>query len=748
MSLFGGGGGANTTETKIGSFKVMSQGYGVTSPVYIGTNRGNLILIDYMDFYSVSHPSSQGGKGGGGSAAANYTYYATVLLLVGEGGGYGVNYNRLWVNKDVYATPDLKGFAEFDGADGQEPWTYMEGKHPTHALAYKGFAYLAAHDYELTNSASLGNHSVEVGGFYSTEPGGDATVANAITGLLLNAQWGCDFGAARLLSLSLLDDYCQSYGIVISPALTEQIAAHELMTKWATIANSAIVWTENAEGTGGALKFVPYSQTSHTANGRTYLPVAPLDIHLTDDDFLVDGDTDPIVCSQTNQADTFNALTVEFKSRAKEYNKMKTPEYRETADIDSSNYRPGQVFVADEITLMSVAQTVAQNQVQRSIYVIDSYDGTLTGWQYAYLEPMDVVYIIDEGLGLDDVPVLITSVSDNDDTLAITFEELPDGLGHTVGYAADDVFDTRIPWNVGVGDIDPPVLFHAPGVLAKNGYEVWVAIAHPDERYGGCQVWASFSDDNYQLMGAMNGSSTIGSLTADFASGSDPDYDGSHLLKVALSSGKLAGASHDDAKNFRSLCLAGTEFVSYTDAKLVGSYYDLTTPNPATLTGAIATAVVSAGEIQFDALGRDTGYYDGGAIMCTAGINAGVSRTISTYVYDTEANTKTIHCAAFPAMPDRTDVFTLQALPYLRRGLYGSSRGAAAGAAFVRCDSRIFKIPYQAKDIGSTLNLKFLSYNQYGQGLQSLADAVRYSIVLSTPLQGTRAGEIFWQWGN
>jgi hypothetical protein len=561
-----------------------------------------------------------------------------VLLLVGEGGGYGVNYGRLWVNKNTYATPDLKKFAEFDGADGQAAWAYMVGKHPTHAQTYKSFAYLAAHDYELTNSASIGNHSLEVQGFYSTEPGGDATVANAITGVLLNAQWGCAFKSSQLLSMSQLDDYCQSYGIVISPELTEQTAAHELITKWAKIANCGIVWTENASATGGALKFVPYSQTSHTGNGVTYLPIEPLDVHLTDDDFLDDGSSDPVTCEQTNQADTFNALTVEFKARNKEYNKMKTPEFRDTANIEHSTYRPGQVLVLNEIKLMAVAQTVCQNEVQRSVYVRNHYKNKLVGWQYAHLEPMDVVYLTDSVLGLDDVAVLIIDVSDDDDELTLTYEELPDGVGHTIGYAADDVFAERIPWNIGVGDINPPILFHAPGVLSKGGYEVWIAVSHPDEKYGGCQVWGSFSDADYALMGVMNGASTSGTLAADFPSGSDPDYDGSHLLQVSLTSGTLSGVTHDNAKNYRSLCLVGGEFIAYRDAKLTAGVYNLTTPNPSPLTNVAATAVVSTSEIQFNDLTRDTGYYDGGTVSCTAGVNTGVTRTITTYTHDTDTN--------------------------------------------------------------------------------------------------------------
>jgi len=756
MSLFGGGGGANTVEPRLGSFKVMAQGYGVTIPVVMGTNRLQCVLVDYMDFYSIANTTqSGGGKGGGGGGGnTSFTYYATIVLLCCESGGYGVDFGRLWVNKDLYAAPDLKGFSGFDGADGQMPWAYMTGKHPGHAMAYKNFAYMAAHDYQLTRSASLGNHAVEINGFYASEGGGrDASVANCITGLLLDRQWGCDFGAEKLLPLTQLDNYCGAYGIVISPALTEQIAAHELVTRWAAIANASIVWTQNADGTAGGLKFIPYSRVSVTANGYTYNPVAPLDVHLGDDDFVDDGDSDPIICTQANQAEAFNAIAVEFKARDHEYNKMKTPEARDTADIVLNGYRPGAVFVADEITLIGVAQTVSQNLLQRSVYVRNSYEGRLIGWQYAYLEPMDVVYLTDPGLGLVDSPVLIISIADDNDELSVTYEDLPDG-SEVVTYAAASVFATRTLWNTPVGDINPPVIFHAPAALSKGGFEVWIAVSHADINYGGCQVWTSFTDDNYKLAGIMSGKSVHGVLAAAFAGNPDPDRNAAHTLSVDLSAsgGSLSSVSHDNAVHYRSLCLVGDELVAYRDATNVGGNYDLLTPNPPNLSGVAATDVVSSAEIQFSSLNRDTGYYDGGTLTCTAGTtgNVGVTRTVSSYTFDTDTGVKTVHCAAFPNLPDRNDVFTLQALPYVRRGLYvqDSEVGAAAGARFVSCDDRLFKLPFLPRDIGATLFIKFLAYNQFGQALQSLADVTAYSIVLAAPPAGNTSVDAYYQWIN
>ncbi|MDD5277398.1 MAG: phage tail protein [Methylovulum sp.] len=449
----GGSSPASKQAPAIGSFKVMSQGYGVTGPVVMGTARVQCILIDYADFYSVTHHESMGGKGGGGNqGTVNYSYYATVVLLVCEGVGVGVNYKRLWVNKDLYNTPDLKGFAEFDGADGQAAWDYMATKHPEKALVYGGFAYLAAHDYELTSSASIGNHGIEVEGFYANVgTGKDATIANCMTGLLLDDVWGVGFGVDRLLSLAQLDDYCGSYGLVISPALTEQEAAKDVLSRWATIANCGAVWTQNAAGDGGALKFIPVSQTAHSGNGTDYLPTAPLDITLTGDDFLAESGEEPVMSTPKDRAEADNSFIVEFEARSKEYNKMLTPAATDTAAIKTYGLREASQFVAKEIRLMDVAQRVCQNLLQQAQYGGGTHEARLSSWQYAYLEPGDVVFLDDAELGFDNWPVMIIEVTDDGDAMSIIFEDVPNGVGDSEHYAADDVSYARVPWNTPVG---------------------------------------------------------------------------------------------------------------------------------------------------------------------------------------------------------------------------------------------------------------------------------------------------------
>jgi hypothetical protein len=75
-------------------------------------------------------------------------------------------------------------------------------------------------------------------------------------------------------------------------------------------------------------------------------------------------------------------------------------------------------------------------------------------------------------------------------------------------------------------------------------------------------------------------------------------------------------------------------------------------------------------------------------------------------------------------------------LTYLRRGLYGSAPAShSSGAAFARIDDRLAAIPYDPGLAGTTMYLKFTSFNIYGRGEQDLSAVSPYTTVL--PLDGS-----------
>ena len=71
-------------------------------------------------------------------------------------------------------------------------------------------------------------------------------------------------------------------------------------------------------------------------------------------------------------------------------------------------------------------------------------------------------------------------------------------------------------------------------------------------------------------------------------------------------------------------------------------------------------------------------------------------------------------------------------LTYLRRGLRSTARASHAnGAQFVRLDDAIFKFAYDTAITGSTVYVKFQSFNTYGRAVQNLAGVTAYTVGLT-----------------
>ena len=71
---------------------------------------------------------------------------------------------------------------------------------------------------------------------------------------------------------------------------------------------------------------------------------------------------------------------------------------------------------------------------------------------------------------------------------------------------------------------------------------------------------------------------------------------------------------------------------------------------------------------------------------------------------------------------------------YIRRGLYGTPIvDHPSGSDFIRLDTGVAQISYQADQIGTPMFLKFPSFNTYGGGLESLDSVEAYEIILPEP---------------
>lgn len=210
-------------------------------------------------------------------------------------------------------------------------------------------------------------------------------------------------------------------GFFVSPNFDEQKPALEHIADLLTATNSDIVWSQ------GQLKIRPYGDEPVSGNGASYAPnVTPL-YDLTDDDFLVDGDEDPVQVERKPASDAYNSCPIEFTNRAQDYN-ASVVEEPDPVDVEIFGTRRAPKKTLRMITRAAHAQQLSRILAQRNVYTKNRYQFYL-GWRYVLLEPMDLVTLTDAGLGLDKRPVRILEIEeDGEGRLRVEAEEWPFGI--------------------------------------------------------------------------------------------------------------------------------------------------------------------------------------------------------------------------------------------------------------------------------------------------------------------------------
>ncbi len=760
------------TEQVAAGVKIQSSAYGLAFPIVYGRTRVTGNLTWYGDFTAVPHTTvtqsggggGGGGKGGGGGGdgggvttteSTTYSYTASFSLGISEGPITG--YNAAWANKDylpnafvtqvngataskteTFTVPSdgvirvtnqpfiastsilatyggvavpatsitsdgtytfdraYKGtsisitytygqtqsssslFTQKLGTYPQTAWSYLTSAHPSQSLALPGVGYLGAAGYPLPNGTSLPNLSFDVTGRlpYSVGVVDDANPSDIVTDFITNANYGAA-ASFPLGNFTQFSNYCIASGLFLSPAFSEQKQANQTLDNLFKLINCGAYFSE------GVLKVVPYGAEALTLFSVTYTPnITPL-YDLADDDFQPAKDVDPVRVQRGNPADAFNSVTVEFLNRANQYN-IEPAEAKDQVHIDTYGLRPMPVIKAHEIADVNVARLAAQIILQRSLYVRNTYEFE-GSWKFVGVEPTDYLTLTDSVLGLSLTPVRVLTTEEAEDGLiTFTAEDAPTGVLNTSLFLSQAGGGFAVNLNTTAGDTKTPVVFEAPVYLTATGYELWVAacgeVINPisgkvvDMPWGGCQVWASQDNQTYQMLGIITNPARMGTLTANFPVGLDPDTVNTLAVNLSTSGGSLASGTQANADNADTLCYVDGEFVSFSDVTLTAAnQYDLTT--------------------------------------------------------------------------------------YLRRGQYRTSIAAhLAGTNFVRVDDALFKFPYTPDRIGSTIYLKFPSFNVFGGGAQSLADVPAFShyiseAILLTPLDpvtnltvnySSGVGQIVW----
>jgi hypothetical protein len=265
------GGRTNAKQQKaVGSLQFQTSQHGGVIPLVYGTTRLSGNLLDYDDFRATASSKTGGkGKGGGGGKGGGQQYTYSASFIMGLCQGPITSVGTVWWDKNISSLAALSGLSSINlGDDGQTGDPFWLTNHPAKALGYSGTANFTAANYQLGNTATLPNFSVEIQGIAAASGvnGFDASPAVVVADFLTNARYGAGFPSANLdpamttLEATSYLSYCFAAGLFVSPMLDTQQPAQQCLADIANLTNSAIVWS------GGLLKVIPYGDQPLTAS--------------------------------------------------------------------------------------------------------------------------------------------------------------------------------------------------------------------------------------------------------------------------------------------------------------------------------------------------------------------------------------------------------------------------------------------------------------------------------------------------
>ena len=572
----------STSDKRINSMRIQQSAYGLTQPLVYGKNRVAANMFWYGDFKATAHTTTtKSGCKGGKTKTKNTTYTYSASLMLGLCENKIKDIGIIWRDKEQIVTGNMPiiigykrqgfnslkpiieyriqtpieqlGFELFDG-DHNPVWGYLASKHPDEAVHYPFLGYVACANYDLGGSAALSNHNFEViSDITFSETIHDANPADVIEDFITNPRYGAA-PSLNMADLSEFRTYCAATNLLISPALTEQREAFEIISEIVEAVNCAVVPSPDG------LKIRSYGDSAVTGNGVTFTPNLEPVYHLTDDDFL--GEDQPIRVRRSRDTDAYNHCQIEYANRFNQYN-TETVEAKDQANIEMFGLRTQDPVKFDFFCEPKIARHAVQLLLQRRLYVRNEYEFEL-GWKYCRLEPMDIVTITDESLGLNQFPVRITRVEEDEEgVLSITAEELAVGSRSAVEYDLQSSNGYQ-GGNEEPGNVNAPAIFEPPLELTDGKNQIWVA-ASGGINWGGCNVWASIDNTTYEMIGTIYGSARYGTLVSAI------DADDTSMQVQLNTSSQIFGGTLEDAEVDATLCKVGDEYINYIDATLDGS---------------------------------------------------------------------------------------------------------------------------------------------------------------------------------
>jgi len=459
------------------------------------------------------------------------------------------------------------GLSATTGDVSQPVPAWVTADNPSHVLNYPGLVYAHGQDYDLGNSASVEAHSFEMLGFGAYRYGADkpdCNIAEFVAWVLSNAVIGAGMPAGSLEVKSWID-YCAAAGLLMSPALTTQMRAGELLQRACELTNSRVVQSYDR------IRVLPLCDEEVTGNGVTYTPNVTPVYDLTDD-FMIGNP--PFSRTLKLPEDRFNHVKVEYNDRASYYNKS-IAEAQDDGDIALNGRRTKSTINAPWVCTADVARLVGQLVMQRELNIAGGGSCRLP-WAFVLLDVGDLVTVDDPILGDEAWNMRVTQLDEDEHGfLTSTMEDWPLGTAAPTAYAVEIPGGYLHDYNASPGSVDAPAIFEGPAPLAgTTGVEVYVAARGASAAYGGCHVWVSYDGTEYKKLGTIFGDSRYGTLQNAVTSGSTT------FRVTGLSDAELNAGSAADAAKLETLCMVDTgapEFFAHQGATLVSAgTYDLT----------------------------------------------------------------------------------------------------------------------------------------------------------------------------
>lgn len=602
--LFGSSDASNQPNTMADPYmRAQSSVDGKPIPIGYGATRiaSNLIWVPSTVFgvYTITTyaPSSPGGGGkgsvfGGGSGSnatpqTSYTYSSPVIFALSEGPVSDVL--QVWYNKSKVPFSTAQQPGNYQGVDGQFDMALSRGAYDQNVLIdgfnHRGIATLTSNPMFLGGSTDFPNFTFltvfTIAAKLPTLSYG-ANPPDVITDFLTNPHYGVGVPAELIDTMTLYSSYCLANGFMISPLVTEQRAASDFLLEWTTGTNSEFVSRQ------GLLTVVPYGDQNLSGNGSDYTaPGFAGDsvgtYHISDADYVLGKGggsvpDSPVVVTRKRLEDSDNTIQISYldgENGANSYNPA-TVDAKNDALINIYGNKTKPQVNLNMFTEKAAALQAAQLLLGREL-VLNTYEFTVTS-KYILLDPMDLIEITDNILGIQNLPVRIKEIKENDDySLTILAEDYLQGAANSPAYSVQGKFGAIPNYNISAGSTQPPLFFEPTDQLA-GGLFVWMAVTGVDlTSWGGCDVWVSSDGVSYQKQGRIVGPARMGTVTnsvsaiATAVQGATLDNSNTLAVDTSISGGQLSSITQTDLLKFANLIYFDGEFLSFRDATPTGT---------------------------------------------------------------------------------------------------------------------------------------------------------------------------------